>query len=212
MKAMLTKINWFGLAGGITTIIVVVVSLFYPWWQLTVGDDLLKANVSPVNTNFGFLDTAFTIPLIWAFNIVSLLTLISSGVAMLVYSILPAKSYSKHLLGFGYKKPLFTLLFFVVGLVVITLILQVVLNFNVPLMGSATNTLPLPLGSDITVSVFMSAGFQWPFWLAIVAAGLCIAARFYHKKVAAAKQPTETVAAAPPTSAAPATTAPTVAA
>jgi len=186
MNAFLAKINWFGLAGGITTIIVVAVTMLVPWWQLMVGDELLTVNASPVNTNFGFLETGFTIPLIWAFNIVSLLTLVTSGVAMLVYSILPAKTFSKHLLGFGYKKPLFTVLFFVIGLVAVTLILQAVINFNIPLMGSTTNTLPLALGSGVTVSVVMSAGFQWSFWLAVVAAGLCIAARLYHKKVSTA--------------------------
>ena len=190
MKAILAKINWFGLAGGATTIVVIAVSLFYPWWQLTVGDDLLKANASPVNTNFGFLDTTFTIPFIWALNVVSLLTLLASGIAMLVYSIIPRKPYSEHLLGFGYKKPLFTLLFFVVGLVAITLILQAVLSINVPLMGSTTSTLPIPFASGITISVLMSAAFLWPFWLAVVAAGLCIAARLYHKKVAIAPSAT----------------------
>jgi hypothetical protein len=202
MNTFMSKINWFGLAGGITTIMVVLVSLLVPWWQLTVGDDLLKANASPVNTNFSFLDTTFTIPLIWAFNIVSLLTLISSGVAMLIYSVLPTKSYSKQLLSFGYKKPLFTVLFFVVGLVVITLILQTVLNISVPLMGSTTSPLSLPFASDVSISVLMSAAFLWPFWLAAVAAGLCLAARLYHKRVATAAQKpaTATATTAPPTS------------
>ena len=190
MKIRIDKINWFGLAGGVTTILVIVVSLFYPWWQLTVGDDLLKVNASPVNTNFGFLDTTFTIPFIWALNVVSILTLLASGIAMLVYSIIPRKPYSEHLLGFGYKKPLFTLLFFVIGLLVITLICQAVLSMNVPLMGSTTSTLPIPFASGITISVLMSAAFQWSFWLAVVAAGLCIAARLYHKKVAIAPSAT----------------------
>jgi len=190
MKAILTKINWFGLAGGATTIVVIAVSMFYPWWQLTVGDDLLKVNASPVNTNFGVLDTSFTIPFILALNIVSLLTLLASGIAMIVYSIIPRKSYSKHLLGFGYKKPLFTVLFFVIGLVVTTVILQAVLSLNVPLMGSTTSTLPIPFVSGITLSVLLSAGFQWSFWLAVVAAALCIAARLYHRKVAPAPSAT----------------------
>ena len=199
MKAILTKFNWFGLAGGVTTLLVIAVSLFYPWWQLTVGDDLMKINASPVNTNFGFLDTSFTIPFIWALNIVSLLSLLASGIAMLIYSIIPRKSYSKHLLGFGYKKPLFTVLFFVIGLVVITMILQAVLSLNVPLMGSTTSTLPIPFVSGVTLSVLLSAGFQWSFWLAVVAAALCIAARLYHKKVAAAQQPAVTAATVPST-------------
>jgi hypothetical protein len=190
MKALLTKINWFGLAGGVTTLVLIAVSLVYPWWQLTIGDDLLKANASPVNTNFGFLDTSFTIPFIWALNVVSLLTLLLSGIAMLVYSVMPTKSFSKPLLDFGYKKPLFTFLFFVIGLVVVTVILQAVLSINVPLMGSTTSTVPIPFTSGITVSVLLSAGFLWPFWLAAVAAGLCIAARLYHKKVAVAPSAT----------------------
>ncbi|UCF44756.1 MAG: hypothetical protein JSW44_02985 [Candidatus Bathyarchaeota archaeon] len=184
MNAILAKINWFALAGGATTIMVIVVSLFYPWWQLTVGDNLVKVDASPVNMNFGFLDTSFTIPFIWALNVVSILTLLASGIAMLVYSIIPRKPYSKHLLGFGYKKPLYTLLFFVIGLIAATVICQTVLNFNVPLMGSTTSTLPIPFVSGTTLRVLLSAGFQWSFWLAVVAAGLCIAARLYHKNVA----------------------------
>jgi hypothetical protein len=184
MNAILTKFNWFGLAGGVTTLLVIAASMFYPWWQLTVGDDLMTINASPVNMNFGFLDTSFTIPFIWALNIVSILSLLASGIAMLVYSIIPRKSYSKHLLGFGYKKPLFIVLFFVIGLVVTTVICQSILNLNVPLSGSATSTLPIPFVSGITLTVLLSAGFQWSFWLAVVAAALCIAARIYHKKVA----------------------------
>jgi hypothetical protein len=185
MKSILTKFNWFALAGGVTTILVIAVSLVYPWWQLTVGDDLMTVKASPVNMNLGFLDTSFTIPFIWALNMVSILSLLASGIAMLIYSIIPRKSYSKHLLGFGYKKPLYTVLFFVIGLVATTVICQAVLSLNIPLMGSTTSTLPIPFVSGITLTVLLSAGFQWSFWLAIVAAGLCIAARLYHGKVAA---------------------------
>ena len=183
MNPILTKFNWFGLAGGATTLLVIAVSLFSPWWQLTVGDDLLTVNASPVNMNLGFLGTSFTIPLIVALNIVSILSLLASGIAMLIYSIIPRKSYSKHLLGYGYKKPLFTVLFFITGLVVTTVICQAVLSFNIPLMGSSTSKLPIPFVSGVTLSVLLSAGFQWSFWLAVVAAALCIAARVYHKKV-----------------------------
>jgi len=185
MKSILTKFNWFALAGGVTTILVIAVSLVYPWWQLTVGDDLMTVKASPVNMNLGFLDTSFTIPFIWALNMVSILSLLASGIAMMIYAIIPRKSYSKHLLGFGYKKPLYTVLFFVIGLVVTTVICQAVLSLNIPLMGSTTSTLPIPFVSGITLTVLLSAGFQWSFWLAIVAAGLCIAARLFHGKVAA---------------------------
>jgi hypothetical protein len=200
MATILSKINWFGFVGGALTILMIVVSMFYPWWQLTVGDDLIKINASPVNTNFGFLDASFTIPFIWALNVIGLLMLLLSGVAMLIYSVMPTKSFAKPLLDFGYKKPLFTFLFFVIGLVAVTMILQAVLDFNLPLMGSATNTLPIPFASGVTISVFLAAGFQWSFWLAVVAAALCIAARLYHKKVASTQQPAVTTATVPSTS------------
>ena len=184
MNAILTKFNWFALAGGVTTLLVIAVSIVTPWWQLTVGDDLMTVNASPVNMNLGFLDASFTIPFILALNIVSILGLLASAITMLIYAVIPRKSYSMHLLGFGYKKPLYTVLFFIIGLVVTTTICQAVINLNIPLMGSTTSTLPIPFIDGITLTVLLSAGFQWSFWLAVVAATLCIAARIYHGKVA----------------------------
>lgn len=184
MNAILTRFNWFALAGGVTTLLMIAVSLVLPWWQLTVGDNLITINASPVNMNMGFLGTLFTIPFIWALTLVGILSLLASAIAMLIYSIFPRKSFSMHLLGFGYKKPLYAVLFFIIGLVATTMICQAVLNFTIPLMGSATSTLPIPFASGITLIVLLSAGFQWSFWLAVVAAALCIAARIYHGKVA----------------------------
>jgi hypothetical protein len=205
VKTTKAKINWIGLAGGITTLVMLAVSLFIPWWRLTVGEGFLKANASPVNTNFGFLGTSFTVPLVLALNVVCLLSLLACGIVMLLYSIVPTKPYSKQLLGFAYNKPLFTLIFFVVGLVSTVFLVQAIIGIKVPLMGSTTSTLSTGFTQGATVSILMSAEFQWPFWLAVVAAALCLAARLYHRKVAA----TPTVAPTPPpTPEAPATTPP----
>ncbi len=195
---MQLRINWVGLAGGVATIAVVAVSLFYPWWQLRVGNGLVTADASPLNTSFDVLGTSFTVPLLWAMNMVSVLTFLVSGITMIVYSLVPAKSYSKTLLGFAYKKPLYTLLAFVIFLFVATSLVQVLLHFNVPLAGSTNSAFPMPLAQGTTVSVFISTGFQLPFWLAIVAAGLCIAARFYHKRVVAVREQDVTFVVAAP--------------
>lgn len=178
------RINWFGLAAGIITLIVLAVSLFVPWWQLTIGDKLLQVNASPLNTNFGLLDLHFTIPLLWAWNLVSVLTFAAAGIVMLFYSIFPTKSYSKELLGFSYKKPLYILISFFVGLLVMVAIAGAI-GFNVPVVGASNIALPsqfMPTG--LSVSALVSAGFQLPFYLAIAAAALCIVARLYHKRVA----------------------------
>lgn len=193
---MRLRINWVGLAGGVATIVVVVVSLFYPWWQLRVGDGLVTANASPLNTSFDVLGTSFTMPLLWALNMASVFTFLVSGITMIIYSLMPAKSYSKQLLGFAYKKPLYTVLSFVIFLFVSMLLVQVLLHFTVPLAGSTSSAFPIPLAQGTTVSVFISAGFQLPFWLATVAAGLCIAARIYHKRVVSVQKQDVTVVAA----------------
>ncbi len=189
MSVILAKFNWFALAGGVMTIFVIAVSLFSPWWYLTIGDDLMTVDASPVNMNMSFLGTSPTIPFIFALNIVSIASLLASAIAMMIYSLMPRKSYSMHLLGFGYKKPLYMVLFFIIGLVATTMICRAVLSLNIPLMGSTTSTLttstmPIPFVSSITLTIFLSAGFQWSFWLAVIAAILCIVARIYHGKVA----------------------------
>jgi hypothetical protein len=52
-------------------------------------------------------------------------------------------------------------------------------------MGSTTSTLAIPFVSGVNITVLLTAGFQWSFVVAVVGAALCIAARLYHKKVAA---------------------------
>ena len=147
------RINWFGLAAGIITLIVLVVSLFVPWWQLTIGDKLLQVNASPLNTNFGLLDLHFTVPLLWAWNLVSVLIFAAAGVVMLVYSIFPTRSYSKELLGFSYKKPLYILISFFIGLLIMIAIAGAALcivarlyhgRVAQPSMATATATMPPP--------------------------------------------------------------------
>jgi hypothetical protein len=176
------RINWFAFTGGIITLIVLFISLFVPWWQLTVGEDLLRVNASPVNTNFGLLGSQFTIPLIFALNLVSILMLSASGIIMLFYSLTPTRSYSHHLLSFAYKKPLFSVIFFVGGLLVITSIASV-LGLHIPLMGSSIVVLPSEFTGGININAIVSGNFQLPFWLAIIAVAFCVAARLYHERV-----------------------------
>ena len=189
-------INWLGLVGAVLTIVLIVSSLFYPWWQFRVGEDLIAANISPLNINFSVLGSVFTMPLLWAVNLASILTLLVSSITMIIYSVFPAKSYSKQLLNFSYKKPIYILLVFVVCLVGAVVLAQALLHFNVPVAGTVESTLPVLLGQGISVSVRISAELQWPFVLAIVSAILCVAARLYHRRIALV-QKANVIAAAP---------------
>ena len=180
---MFERINWVGVAAGIVTLVVLVLSFFVPWWQLTVGDNLLKVNASPVNTNFGLFGTGFRIPLLTTLNIISTLSLVASAVMMLAYSFFPSKPYSKDLLSFSYRKPLYSLIAFIVGLLIIISFARAY-GFEIPLVGSSKINLPANFTMGATASVLVSAGFQFPFWLAIVATALCSFTRLYHGKIA----------------------------
>jgi hypothetical protein len=186
------KLNWFGLAGGAATIVLIIVSLFVPWWHFQVGTPsaenetpILMADISPLNTSFGGLgENSFTVPLIFAMNLVSILSMTASGIIMLIYSVLPNKSYSIKLLGFSYRKPLYSVIFFVVTLVALSFLFQSLLGFSIPLTGTANVQISQALSPGATVSMLVSAYFLWPFWLSIAVAALCIIARVYHKKIA----------------------------
>lgn len=175
-------INWLGIAGGAAAIILIVVSLYTPWWQLTMGEDFFNVNVSPFNLNFSFLGIPFVIPLILALNLSSLLMLLIGGVIMIIYSLSPSKAYSKKLLCFAYKKPIYSVIFFLVGIIIVIIMLNLMFGVNMPIHGTAQAMLSDP-SQGASVNILVATSFQWPFWFAIITAGLCVAARLYHKKL-----------------------------
>jgi hypothetical protein len=162
-----------------------IFSFFEPWWQLTIGQNLIRFNASPVYTNFGLFGTQFIIPLIWALNLITILTFAACGLVMMVYSLVPAKPYAKQLLGFSWKKPLYSVVSFAVILIIIVFVAGH-FGLNLPLNGSATVTLPGSWTMGATVSALVSGNFELSFYLAIVAGALCFAARLYHSRAAKA--------------------------
>jgi hypothetical protein len=112
-----------------------------------------------------------------------LLTLLSGGIIMIIYSVKPNKSYSKKLLGFGWNKPLYAVIFFVVELFALAILVKNIAGFDVPLNGTATIIMPQSMTQGTNVSVAVTASIEWPFYFGIVAAGLGVAARLYHRNV-----------------------------
>ena len=192
----LEQLNWFALFGGILILLLLPISIYFSWWHLIAGKNLLTVNVSPVNTNINLLGTQFSPPLIWAMNLTGILTFLASGIIMLIYALIPAKPYSIDLLGFGYRKPFYAVVLYLVGLLVMTFATRALLGQGIPITGSANLTLPSKMTMNADISVLVTSAFQWPFYLGIVAAGLCITARVYHTKLAkvANKASRETIA------------------
>jgi hypothetical protein len=187
-------VNWFALVGGALTLVLAVASLFVPWWQVTVGQTLAKIGFSPVSLSTNIVGYSVALPIILAVSWMFMVLLVSAGVVLVVYSIMPSKSYSKRLLGFAYKKPLGTLIAFLVLLVLMTnsgTIFGMMLgssslsgaDLNVPWTGAKTLQLPSSMAQGVVRGIIVSAEFGWTFWLAVVVSGLCVAARLYHKKL-----------------------------
>jgi len=176
---METKINFVALAAGISSLLLIAISLFVPWWQFSVGSPAnVQINFSPVNFNFSHASTSIAIPLVSAVNIACLLTLLAGGIILTIYALKPTEPYSKQLLGFGFKKPIYTLVAFTAILIAVPIIMQVLVGISVPINGSAIIS---PNGSNQSASV--STLINWPFYFAIVVAGLCVGARLYHRNI-----------------------------
>jgi hypothetical protein len=180
------RVNWFGFAGGVFTFLLVVISWFAPWWILTVGDNLVAVNASPINTTLTFFGTSFMVPLITVLNIIAISVLLASAICLLVYSFKTEKPYAKTLLDFSYKKPLYILVAYLTGLLFVVFSLQYTFGMNLPLLGAGTLTLPTVYTANATITADIASSFQWPFLFSITTVTLCIAAKFYHPKTQSA--------------------------
>ena len=182
---MENKINFIALAAGISTLVLIAISFVVPWWHFTVAKPAIQANLSPVNFYLSVNGVPVAVPLLEALNIACLLTLLAGSITLLIYSIKPVQPYSKSLLGFGYKKPLYVLIAFIVALIAVPIALQAIVGLSLPLMGSTSITLPQTMSNGSNTNINVSAIFEWPFYFAVMTTALGIAARLFHRKIVA---------------------------
>jgi hypothetical protein len=182
---MQRQINYIALVAGILTLVLIAVSVYVPWWQFTIGDPAIaQMSLSPVTYNMALFGRILTMPLVYALVLGSMLTLTAGGIIMLIYSIFPTKSYSKQLLGFGWKKPFYAIILFLVALLSLYFSASLLGGMDVPLNGEGTMGLPEAIGDvGVGISVKVNSSLNWPFYLGIAVAILCIVARIYHRKI-----------------------------
>ena len=188
---MQRKINLIALVAGISTLLLIAVSVFVPWWQFTVGKPAFaQVNFSPVNLNFSILGNPLTVPLIWAMNLACILnfgfrrhhhanlfndanqTLRKASARIRMEKTIIRRYPLCHRIN----------CFIDPG--------ENLFRIRFPLMGSAILTLPSTLTSgSVNISFSVLGEFGWPFYFAFVVAGLCVAARLYHRKIPLPLQP-----------------------
>jgi hypothetical protein len=199
----MVKMNWFALISGVLMFATVISSKFSPWWRVQIGSDLITVNVDPFFTSFNVLGTISVIPLISALNIGAAALFIASGIALTVYAIKPAEKYSKHLLSFGWRRPLEVVFTFIAALASSLYVAPTVINMMahstvastpiVPLIGSSIIQLSLSsfLNVSTKVTIPATATFTQSFFLGAAAAVLSILARIYHHIILGAKKKVE---------------------
>jgi len=192
------RLNWFALAAGVLMLVVVALSIFTPWWKLQIGSGtgFVAVNANPFYTNISLLRLNFVIPILFAVNIAMIALFTASGVIFIIYSIKPTKSYSKHLLSYGWKRPLYTIIGFIVVIAVILYVVPEVINSMghtsmvpvplVPLIGSSVIQLPSGMfgnSNSIQIGITVITTFEYTFYLGVAAAVLGIVARVYHPRI-----------------------------
>jgi hypothetical protein len=188
------SVNWFALAGGTLTLVLTVASMFVPWWHITIGQTLATIGISPVSLSTNIMGYSVALPIIMVISWIFIALLVSAGIVLIIYSIMPTKPYSKRLLGFAYKKPLGTLIAFIVLMLLVTNIGTILgmmigssnlagADLNVPWLGAKTLALPSSMAQGTIGGIAISTELGWTFWLAVSVAALCVAARLYHKKL-----------------------------
>jgi len=192
------RLNWFALAAGVLMLVVVALSIFTPWWKLQIGNGngFVTINANPFYTNFSVLRLNFVIPILFAINIAIIALFTASGVIFIIYSIRPTKSYSKHLLSYGWKRPLYTIIGFIVTIVVILYVVPSFINTMAhssmipvpiaPLMGSSVIHLSSGVfgnSNSIQIGITLVTTFEYTFYLGLAATVLGIVARIYHRRI-----------------------------
>ena len=198
IKRALKTMNLFALAAGVLMLIVVVLSIFVPWWKLQIGSGtgLMTVNANPFYTSFGLLKLTFVIPILFAINVGTIALFTASGVIFIIYSFKPRKSYSKHLLSYGWKRPLYTIIGFIIVIMIVLYVVPDVINSMghtsavpvplAPLMGSSVIQLPSGFfgnSNSIQMGITVITTFEYTFYLGVAAAVLGIVARIYHRRM-----------------------------
>ena len=194
--------NWFALIASILMFATVASSLSSPWWKMRIGSDLVTVNADPFFTSFNILGVYYTIPIIFALNVGAAALFIAGGIALIVYTVKPDESYSKHLLSFGWKRPLHVTIGFIGILALSLYAIPIAVDAIAPGVKVPTPIAPLAGSSTIRLSSSISnihaevaitatATFTHSFFLGVAATVLSIAARIYHRRISGAGKATK---------------------
>lgn len=182
-------LNWFGLVAGP---LMILLPFLGPWWNLRIGTDAVDFSLSPFSFRLVALEQPISSPLIRFICLGASLTLVISGIFLILASIYPEKWWSKRLLKFGATKLLWMWISFLVLLMAISFLgnflagkFPELQNFKLPFLSGSSIVLLRIKDFTFTFPLRMSLGF--PFFFALVPAVLGVLARIYHRRLSPSK-------------------------
>lgn len=182
-------VNWFGVAAGA---LMLILPFLGAWWQMEVGIEAVKLELSPFYYHMSILEQPLTSPLIGYLILAAKLTVIVGGVLMIIGSLITGRWWGRKLMRFGAMKVLWFLVMLLILLVVGAFFLN---NFLPSMIGGAERNLeiqiPYIIGTSNSIIQSENVDLVAPtrasltpsFWTAVLTASLGIAARIYHGKV-----------------------------
>lgn len=178
-------LNWFGLVAGP---LMILLPFLGAWWSLTLGTGAVDFSLSPFSFRLVALDQPISSTLVRFICLGATLTLIISGIFLILASLYPKKWWSRRLLKFGATKLLWMWIGFLVLLLVLSLLgnflagkVSDLRGFSLPyLSGSSTAVLEI---EDATITLPLRMSLGWPFFFALVPAVLGVLARIYHRRL-----------------------------
>lgn len=189
IKMRVKTVNWFGVAAGG---LMLILPFLGAWWQVELGVEAMKLELSPFYYHMSVLEQPLTSPLVEYLILAAKLTVIVGGSLMIVGSLKTDRWWGRKLMRFGAMK----VLWFLVMLLIILVAGAFFINYFLPNLvggeaGSVEIQVPYIVGTSnsviqsegVTVTAPTSASLTQSFWLAVLTAFLGIAARIYHGRV-----------------------------
>lgn len=186
------SVNYIGLAAGI---LMVALPFLGPWWMTTVGTGAIEITLSPFDLSISVFGHPIHSQLVDILLLASKITMIISGVFLILGSLSSGSWWSGRLVRFGVMKPFWAVVGIVVVLVVGSFLVNNVLpnlianivpdgasvNITVPyLVGSSSAV--IQMGSQASIVAPIGMSLMPAFWVAILTAILGIAARVNHRR------------------------------
>jgi hypothetical protein len=180
------ELNWFGLIAGP---LMILLPLLGAWWEFRLGTGAVDLSFSPFSFRLEALGEPVRSPLVSYICLGASLTLVVSGVFLLLASLYPRRWWSVRLLRFGATKLLWMWISFLLLLVLLSAAgnflagkVSELQGFALPyLSGSSTPVLNV---DDVVVTLPLRMSLRWPFFFSLAPMVLGVLSRIYHRRFA----------------------------